>query len=37
MDLEPWEDPLELNWLAWLAEQRLATDCPDHAHRVAVG
>src|SRR6476646_2883417 len=36
-DLEPDEDPPELEWLAWLAEQRLGKDCPDHAHRVDVG
>src|SRR5262249_33631210 len=36
-DLEPHEGPPELAWLGWLAERRLATDCPDHAHRVVVG
>jgi hypothetical protein len=36
-DLEPHEDPPELEWPAWLAEQRLAKDCPDHIQRMAVG
>jgi hypothetical protein len=34
--MEPYEDPPELEWPAWLAERRLAKGCPDHSHRIVI-
>ena len=36
-DLEPYEEPWDLEALEWAALVRLEGECPDHAHRFAVG